>query len=651
MFAIRTPPTLATKRTSPEETGGATAASATPHDLRERILERLDARFVFVTGKGGVGKSTTAAALALHEARTGTPTRLLSTDPAHSLADVFDVSLDDAGKAGGVCAVPLDLEAFDAAGYAERWIAGASEPIGRLFELGTYLDDEDVGSFLDLSLPALDEVMAALRLGELEEASTNRIFVDTAPTGHALRMLDSGRVLSTWVEALRAMSRKATAVAEGLTRRRVSLAADRFVDELEERIERFEDRVLREACFVAVTRPDDVVREETERLVQALHERECRISAEISVGERHLAGQEGTGASGKKRFVIPFRPDLRGCEGLSQWGSPPGAGQGPLPAGDAARVGGAGSVESAAPSTPVAPPAAPPEELLELLDRPILLFAGKGGVGKSTCAAATAVVAAEREPVTLVSVDPAGSLEELFGPEVVKEGTVTERLALRQLDAAATFDRFLRRRRRELERILEGLGVGREAALDHEVMESLMELAPPGIDEIFALTLVMDLLEEEGSVIVDAAPTGHFLRLIRMPGLALDWVHRIMRVLLKYRSVAGLEETGRKLLDLSDRLKRLRSHLTDPSATAAVLVSLDEPVVQAETRRLSWSLGEAGIDLGARVHNRSARGRRVRGERSRAPGDAVDFVAPELDVAPRGVDGLRSFACRWESIP
>lgn len=611
-------------------------------ELPGRIVAALDARFTFVVGKGGVGKTTTAGALALRMADEGRPTRLLSTDPAHSLGDVFDVDLEPSGEAADVCGAPLALEAFDAAGYAESWIGEASGPLSELFDLGTYLDDQDVDSFLGLSLPGLDEVMAALRLGDLAESGGDaRVVVDTAPTGHTLRLLDSGRVLSTWVRALRAMSRKATAVAEGLTRGRVRLAADAFVDELAADVRRFEEEVLAGARFVVVTRGDPLVRDETRRLEAELDGRGLRRRVRVVVPDG--PGRGAPEADGETTFGVGWQPDLRGCAELRRWGAEPAPGgegregrlRGPPTATDP---------ERRTPSRPL-------PELRSLLERRVLLFAGKGGVGKSTCAAACAVVSAEARPVTLISTDPAGSLEALLeAPLPDEDGEVVPGLEVRQLDAESELDRFLERSRAEVERIFEGLGVAGDAALDREVAESLLELAPPGVDEIFALVRVMEVVEEgTRSVVVDAAPTGHFLRLIRMPELALDWIHALMRVLLKYRSVAGLEETGGRLLELARRIRRLRALLTDPDRSAAVLVTLAGPVVAAESRRLHERLVAAGIPVGAWVRNRAAPGAGP-ARPEVAGGAALRFAAPELHEPPRGARALRAFASRWEVV-
>ncbi|HUF76414.1 MAG TPA: ArsA family ATPase, partial [Longimicrobiales bacterium] len=167
---------------------------------------------MFFVGKGGVGKSTSAAAVALRMADDGGRVRLVSTDPAHSLGDVFGVALQAGASATSPCSAGLTLEEIDAVGRARTWLESVRGPIAELIDLGTYLDHDDVAALLDRSMPGMDELMGALRLVELAAGTDERVVVDTAPTGHLLRMLDSGAVLDGWSRALAAMADKAGAV-------------------------------------------------------------------------------------------------------------------------------------------------------------------------------------------------------------------------------------------------------------------------------------------------------------------------------------------------------------------------------------------------------------------------------------------------------
>lgn len=605
-------------------------------------LDRLRARIVFVVGKGGVGKTTTAGALALGLADEGHRTHLLSTDPAHSLADLFRTSLSRGTPTDSPCSDALVLEELDAEAYGERWLAEAREPVADLFDRGTYLDAEDVAAFLDLSFPGVDEVAAALRLADLvEEAGEprpDRIVVDTAPTGHTLRLLEAAETLRSWREALEAMEEKAQAVISALSRGRARLEASVFLDRLEEKIRRFEDDVLAGGDVVVVSAPGGPVEAETRRLVDRLEDRGLRVALRVltepppgASGAPDAEAGSPPAPTGEDDVRIPWRPGLGGCDELRAWGRAPEG-------------------RTADRREEGAPAEAPPperERIRTLLDRRLLLFVGKGGVGKTTCAAAWALERADRGPVTLLGTDPAGSLGDVLDVAVPADGARLEegRLTVRQIDAHGSFEAFRDRYRDRVEAVFEELGLSQGAHLDRRVVASLLDLAPPGIDEIFGLVEMLDLEEEGTPLIVDTAPTGHVLRLLSMPDVALQWTREAMRVLLKYRAVLGLDGLGETLLDFSKRLKRLKLTLSDPSLAGAVVVSLGGDLVEAETERLTRSLDERTVPVTALLHNRAGGGAR--------PGSAPTSVvhAPEQARPPVGREALRSFFRSWRLCP
>ncbi len=114
-------------------------------------------------------------------------------------------------------------------------------------------------------------------------------------------------------------------------------------------------------------------------------------------------------------------------------------------------------------------------------------------------------------------------------------------------------------------------------------MRDLLALAPPGVDELFALSVLGDALADGrfARIVVDPAPTGHLLRLLEMPAIALDWTHRLMRLMLKYRDVVGLGDAAAELLDFAKRTRALDGLLHDRERAGVMLVTLDEPVVRA----------------------------------------------------------------------
>lgn len=589
------------------------------------LVPHLSARFVFVVGKGGVGKTTTAAALALELADGGEATHLLSSDPAHSLGDVFAEAFPGGGPAPSGCSPSLTVEELDAVGLGRRWLAEVREAVADLVERGTYLDREDVVGLLDQSLPGVDEVMAALRIAELAESGEyGRIVVDTAPTGHTLRLLDCGQVLEGWLATIHAMADKAGAVAFGLTGRRARFSGERVMDRVQERVSRFTEGIVTDADFVLVTRDGEPVEAESVRLARALRDRGLRLSMRVGVG-----GLGSADFGDLPSFEAAIRHDLIGCEGLRRWGAP----------GERADR----AVQIPAPARTGALDLVTPRELI--------LFGGKGGVGKTTCAAAYAVALARKRRVLLLSLDPEGSLGDVLGRPVTPDETeVLPGLFARQLDAAQRFERLRETYRGRVQRVFERLGLDRSASLDRRVLESIVEMAPPGLDEIFALDAILDGAGVHDVLVVDTAPTGHFLRVLEMPVTALDWTRAVLRILLRYRAVLGLDDFAADLLAFARRLRGVIQLLGDEARTGVVVVTLGEALPRLETGRLVSALRAGGTPLAAIIHNRWTGLDSDMGVVA-LPREGLDapqaIVAPLVDPAPLGPDRLLDFSNRW----
>jgi arsenite-transporting ATPase len=287
--------------------------------------------------------------------------------------------------------------------------------------------------------------------------------------------------------------------------------------------------------------------------------------------------------------------------------------------------------------------------------RKLTIVAGKGGVGKSTIASALAIAAADagRAPVLLVSTDPAPSLADTLDDAAIgdAERAVADvpGLSVRQMDAAAAFARLRDGYQSRIDQLFDSLvSRGVDVAHDRDILRELLALAPPGVDEVFALSALGDTLAENryACIVVDPAPTGHLLRLLDMPAIALDWSHRLMRLMLKYREVVGLGDTARELLDFAKRTRELDTLLHDRSNCGVVLATLDEPVVRAEADRLSTAVLGREIDVSAIVWNRVAQ------PSSPLPVSIVarHFCADEVEPPPIGVPALRGWLRSWRAL-
>jgi arsenite-transporting ATPase len=290
----------------------------------------------------------------------------------------------------------------------------------------------------------------------------------------------------------------------------------------------------------------------------------------------------------------------------------------------------------------------PVEQWLRSLQQKLLLVAGKGGVGKSTCAAAIAGAVAKERRVCVVSTDPAGSLSDIFG--VTVSSTVVEidpNLYAQQVDAALEFQRMRETYRDRVGEVLAEMGLDASLRLDRNVIESLWDFAPPGIDELIALLDILERADEFDVLVIDAAPTGHFLRLIALPEIARGWVHSLLRLLLKYSSLGSLDALARDLLGFAKNLRQLQLDLSTPGRAAVFVVTLDQPVVAAETSRLASAIERAQLPVAATILNRA-------GSATNSMGEQADFarmqtiLAPNVDAEIIGPVALRAFVEQWE---
>src|SRR5687767_12270759 len=144
----------------------------------------LTPTFRFVGGKGGVGKTTCAAALGLLAVRAGQRTLIVSTDPAPSLGDALQQPLGPLPrKVRGVAG--LEAVEVDATAALAAWLEDRRGLLEKIALRGTWLDADDVARLLRLALPGIDEIAGLLQLADFAASGRyEHIVVDTAPTGH-----------------------------------------------------------------------------------------------------------------------------------------------------------------------------------------------------------------------------------------------------------------------------------------------------------------------------------------------------------------------------------------------------------------------------------------------------------------------------------
>jgi len=611
----------------------------------DALLDRLP-RASLIVGKGGVGKTTCAVAVAAAFARRGERTLLVSTDPAAALADVIGapVTTSEAPVAGEP---NLDARQLSATQLRRDFLDRWRDTIAEIIDRGTYLDRGDVDGLVDAAVPGVDEIFALLALADLladRSGRYARLVIDTAPTGHTLRLLALPETFSALLSMLDLMQNKHRFMVRALTHRYRRDRADDFLDQMRARIDALRAALADEQSVAAlvVTRAEPIVEAETRRYIENLRE--------LHIGVAALVVNAVSDAGTTWRDTDPSLPRVW----IPRAAEPPRRIPSILDAFGAATD---NPPHGAAPESRRAPRAAPRSSPLSA--RTLTIVGGKGGVGKSTVACALAIAAADDRSgsVLLVSTDPAPSIADALGEgnapwahaDVEHEVAGVPGLVVRQMDATAAFTRLRDEYQERIDALFDALvGRGLDVQHDRAIVRDLLALAPPGIDELFALSLLGDALAERrfARIIVDPAPTGHLLRLLEMPALALDWSHRLMRLMLKYRDVVGLGDAAQSLLDFARRTRTLDALLHDQAQCGLVIVALDEPVVRAETERLSAAVQARGVDVIALLWNRV--------DRAPAPLPVKvagrQLFAQETNPSPIGVNALRTWLRSWRAL-
>jgi arsenite-transporting ATPase len=242
-----------------------------------------------------------------------------------------------------------------------------------------------------------------------------------------------------------------------------------------------------------------------------------------------------------------------------------------------------------------------------LIEKKVVFFGGKGGVGKTTSAAAMALAASRAgKRVLLVSTDPAHSTSDIFEMPIGPEPTpLLPNLHGLEIDSDFEAKRYVAEVKERI-RDLFGHHIQKEANKQIELAASM-----PGAEEMALFDRIGALIRGDDDrfdlIVFDTAPTGHTLRLIRMPELMEAWIRALSR---SRRAMLGIEQddaTDPVMLSLSGRLEHLRefrARLLSPRISAFVLVLVAERLPIEETARAIEQLQDAGVTIGGMVVNR-----------------------------------------------
>ena len=520
-------------------------------------------RTLFFTGKGGVGKTSLSCATGLALADAGRQVLIVSTDPASNLDEVLGTRLGAAPTAipdaPGLFALNIDPEAA-ARDYRERMVAPYR---GILPAAAIQSMEEQFSGACTVEIAAFDEFSKLLG-DPAATAAFDHVIFDTAPTGHTLRLLT---LPSAWNEFISSSTGGASCLGPlaGLEKQKSLYAAS---------VQRLADPAA--TTVILVSRPEASALREAERTrgeLAALGVTNLQLSINglfadgrpddaVATAMARRAAEALTampaGLASLPRQTIPFLP--LGTVGLAALRRMADPGSVPLPA------------LAPMPTAPLPPGLARLVEDIAQAGHGVVMTMGKGGVGKTTVAAAIAVALAARgHAVTLSTTDPAAHVA----------GTVDGALpglTVTRIDPAREVADYSAE---VLERAGRHLDVSGRALLEEDLRSPCTEEI--AVFRAFARTVDAG---RDGFVVLDTAPTGHTILLLD----AAEAYHR---------------EVMRTQGDMPESVRLLLPRLRDPDYTRILIVTLPEATPVHEAERLQADLARAGIAPYAWVINQS----------------------------------------------
>lgn len=578
-----------------------------------KFIEQLP-RFAFFTGKGGVGKTSLACATAVKLADEGKQVLLVSTDPASNVGQVFGVRIGN--QVTAVPAVPnlwaMEIDPQVAAqGYRDRIVGPVRGVLPADVVKGI---EEQLSGACTTEIAAFDE-FTGLLTDETLVGRFEHVLFDTAPTGHTIRLLQLPGAWDSFLEAGKGDASCLGPLA-GLDKQRAQYkaAVDALADPQRTRlvlVARAQTSTLREVARthdelarIGLTQQHLVINGvmptaegEHDELAAAVVRRELAALAAMPDILRPLPVDK-----------VPLKAfDLVGLEALRRFFD------------DAPRPRAASPVAERLDAPRLA-------QLVEGLAEPghgLIMVMGKGGVGKTTLAAAIAVALARRGlGVHLTTSDPAAHLTETLSGQM-------EHLTVSRIDPQAETERY---RRDVLARKGKGLDAPGQALLEED-------LRSPCTEEIAVFQAFSRVIREAGRkfVVMDTAPTGHTL-------LLLDATGAYHREIARQMAGSGVQFTTPMM------------QLQDAGRTKVLIVTLAENTPVQESAGLQEDLRRAGIEPWAWVINNSVAVThaqspllRARAAKELAFIDAVAHqhakryaVVPLLAEEPVGVERLAS---------
>lgn len=513
-------------------------------------IEEIDlTKYIFFTGKGGVGKTSTACATAIHLADKGNKVMLVSTDPASNLQDVFNTELNNKGIE--IKNVPnLVVANFDPLQAANEYKESVVAPYrGKLPQVVIENMEEQLSGSCTVEIAAFNEFSNFITDKNISEEFDNIIF-DTAPTGHTIRML---QLPSAWSNFINESTHGASCLGQ--------LAG------LEDKKEIYKTAVKTlgdkdKTTLILVSRPDKSPLIEAERASNELQElginnqiliingvlteKDDSLSEDIFNKQHKALENTPLGLKKLETFKIPLRPyNVTGIENLRAFFND--------------------HIINISDSVLEVNKINKLSNVIEDLyktNKKVIFTMGKGGVGKTTIAAAIALGLSKKgKKVHLTTTDPAAHLKFVLDE--------SQGITLSHIDEKQELKKYQE----------EVLRKARQTMSEEDIAYVEEDLRSPCTQEIAVFRAFADIVKksENEVIVIDTAPTGHTL-------LLLDSTQSYNR------------EIARSQGDIPDSVKELLPKLRDNRETEVVIVTLAETTPVYEAMRLEEDLKRAQIN-------------------------------------------------------
>ncbi|MCW6059951.1 arsenical pump-driving ATPase [Clostridium sporogenes] len=505
-------------------------------------------KYLFFTGKGGVGKTSTACAIAVALADNGKKIMLVSTDPASNLQDVFNTKLNNKGVY--IKEVPnLVVANFEpeeaAAEYRESVIAPYR---GKLPEAVLKNMEEQLSGSCTVEIAAFNEFSTFITDEKVEKEYDHIIF-DTAPTGHTLRRL---QLPSAWSNFINESTHGASCLGQlsGLESKKevyksaVNTLADKDKTTLI-LVSRPEVSPLKEAERASKELQDIGVNNQVLVINGVLEEHEDYLSNAIYTKQQKALEDIPESLKTVETFQIPLRPyNVTGLENVRAFLRDNNI-----------------KYNDEKLNTANVPKLNKVIEDLYNTDKKVIFTMGKGGVGKTTIAAAIAVGLAKKgKKVHLTTTDPADHLKFVLNESYG--------ITLSHIDEKEELEKYKE----------EVLSKARKNMSEDDIAYVEEDLRSPCTQEIAVFRAFAEIVErsENDIVVIDTAPTGHTL-------LLLDSTQSYNK------------EIQRSQGDIPESVKKLLPKLRNEEHTEVIIVTLAETTPVYEAMRLQEDLNRAGI--------------------------------------------------------